>query len=104
MFNITIKTTAAISTAKQVTINNSSAANSIMYTVPLNRKFIGYIGNTQSGPQTFINGTPVYCHHGSGTTVAQSGALVQHTLLAGTIVKEGGSANTSFIYGVEYDA
>jgi len=92
------------SNAIQITIQNNNAANSVMYTVPNGRKFVGRIFNTQASIQTFINNAWVYAYFGAGSAPPQSGSLGDFTLLAGTVVKEGGTANTSMLIGVESDA
>jgi hypothetical protein len=88
----------------QITIPYTTQSNTVMYTVPVGRKFIGYIACTGNGPQTFINTMAFHCYQGANTAVVQAGALNAITLLAGTVVKEGSSANVSYMYGVESDA
>ena len=88
---------------KQIAIPNTAAAGATMYTVPTGRKFIGRFTTTSNSQPTKINGVNIYPYYGSSTSVTQSGALGEWTLVAGTVVTEN-TANQTTIVGVEYDA
>lgn len=88
---------------KQIAITNTALAGTAMYTVPAGRKFIGRFTTTSTNQPTKINGVRIYPYYGGGTSVAQSGALGEWTLVAGTVVSENTSNQTSIV-GVEYDA
>tara|TARA_R110000851_G_scaffold280479_1_gene433775 strand:+ start:1843 stop:2151 length:309 start_codon:yes stop_codon:yes gene_type:complete len=88
---------------KQIAITNTALAGTTMYTVPVGRKFIGYFNTRGQNQPTKINGVNIYPYYGGGTSVVQPGALVEWTLVAGTVVSENTSNQTSIV-GVEYDA
>jgi hypothetical protein len=87
---------------KMVCFSNDFPANIVIYTVPKGRKWVGRIGNTTNNWRTQINGVSIYAYHGGSTSVVQSAALGEMTLIAGTVIKEG-NANGSYIWGVESD-
>jgi hypothetical protein len=88
---------------KQIAISNTASAGATMYTVPTGRKFIGRFTTTSTGQPTKINGVNIYPYYGGSTAVAQAGALGEWTLVAGTVVSEN-TSNQTTIVGVEYDA
>ena len=96
--------TTVVSTAKQITIQNNNPANTVMYTVPPGRKFVGRIFNTQTNQQTFINNAWIYAYmNGGSSQFPAAPAYGDFTLIAGTVVKEGGTGSSSLIIGVETD-
>ena len=87
-----------------------SGANTIVYTVPAGRKFVGWAsnGNGTSGSywaQLEFDGGVV--RHYSGFSTAPSSNMPADspvlTLLAGTVVKVG-NGQTVYVFGVESDA
>lgn len=102
----TTYTTVTPSAPKTIAITNNTGAGSIMYTVPDGRKFVGYIYNTTLNAQTYINNAWAYHFQGGGNTAGsnqQPGANNLYTFYAGTVIKEGGNANTSILIGYEMD-
>ena len=95
--------TASATPPKQITIPNTALAGATMYTVPAGRKFIGYFTTSSQNQPTQINGVNIYPFYGAGTSVVQPGALAEWTLVAGTVVSEVTSGQTTIV-GVEYDA
>jgi len=88
-----------------------SGANTVVYTVPNNRKFVGYCSNNSWNNGSYWaslekDGIGVRHHSGfsadlfSGYTGPPTPVL---TLLAGTVVKVGNGGNVS-VFGVESDA
>ena len=88
-----------------------SGANTVVYTVPDGRKFVGYASNTSwvNGSywtQLEKDGVAVYHYNGfssqlsSGYTGPPTPIL---TILAGTVVKVGNGGNVH-VFGVESDA
>ena len=89
----------------------ANGANSLVYTVPAGRKFVGYCSNNSWNNGSYwaqleVDGTVVRHHSGfsadlfSGYTGPPTPVL---TLLAGTVVKVGNGGNV-FVFGVESDA
>ncbi len=101
LINTITTSSGTVSAPIQIAIPNGTAANEIMYTVPAGRKFVGRIWNTQNGSSTRINTTYVYTYVGQSTYVTQVGAFWEYYLLAGTVIREGGTGNTTSILGIE---
>lgn len=87
-----------------------SGANTVVYTVPDGRKFVGWAsnGNGTSGSywaQLEVNSVVV--RHYSGFSTAPASNMPPDspvlTLLAGTVVKVGNGQNV-YVFGVESDA
>ena len=89
---------------KQIVIFGA-VANVSLYVVPHGRVFKGHIYHRDSTSYyCYINGVNYYAHQGDTTYFAKAGALNELTLIAGTEVKEGATANVTTIFGVEYNA
>jgi hypothetical protein len=93
--------------AKQIVTALNSASGAVIYTVPANRVFKGYIifsGTTQGFK---INGKDMYSNAffmGNNSTSVPGGMTgFELTLVAGTYITEN-TANVTQVLGVEYDA
>ena len=72
-------------------------ANSIMYTVPSGRKFVGYILTGMQYNQPSINNVGFYAWQQN-----QNGAATNlYTLYGGAVIKEGSNASQTTIIGTE---
>ena len=99
----TQNSTLAAKAPVQISIQNSTPAQAVMYTVPTGRKFVGHITNSYQSGGCYINSMQLSCYYGNATAVAAAWSLNQITLLGGTVVKEGATANSTSILGVESD-
>lgn len=88
----------------------ASNANTVVYTVPEGRKFVGWASNTNQSNGSYwasleANGVAVR-HHSQFSFAPTSGMGIDSpvlTLLAGTTVKVG-NGQTVYVFGVESDA
>jgi hypothetical protein len=87
--------------AIQITIQSTASSDTILYTVPVGRKFVGYISSANSNGDIKINNMTVYS---SLSTANSRWPSILHTLLPGTVVREGNFPSTTRIIGVESDA
>lgn len=94
---------------KQIAATGSSN-DTLLYTVPSGRKFIGWASSASGTSSSYYikleaGGTSVY--HYSGFSTSPSTNMPPDspvlTLLAGTSVKNGGGS-TGYVFGVESDA
>lgn len=89
---------------------SGSGSNTVVYTVPANRKFVGWASNSNNANGSywaqleFDGGLVRHFNDFSNnpTSYQRNGAPVL-TLLAGTVVKVG-NGNTCYVFGVESDA
>jgi hypothetical protein len=84
-------------------IRGNVAQYGVIYTVPFGRKWVGTLNCGSTNPPN-VNGVPLRCFGGSGTSVASPGGFNTYTFLGGTVIKEGYSVNTTSIFGIESDA
>jgi hypothetical protein len=87
--------------ALQITIQSAADVNAILYTVPVGRKFVGYIASANTSGDVKINNMSMFASY---TSTNSTWSSILHTLLPGTVVREGNYANTTRIIGVESDA
>jgi hypothetical protein len=91
---------------KQILIFNKPAW-SFMYTVPVNRKFVGHIYN-QSGAAAYLHdftsGAQVDFTPPSMSSWSSAMTMQPITLLYGMGVREGSTGSSTRIFGIEYDA
>ena len=88
-----------------------SGANTLVYTVPTGRKFVGWASNSSwvNGSywtQLEVGGVAVYHYNGFSAQISQQydgPDSVVLTLLGGTNVKVGNGGNV-YVFGVESDA
>lgn len=89
----------------------ASGANSLAYTVPSGRKFVGWASNSSWNNGSYwvqleVDGTVIKHQNGFSADIAQQWDgpdSVVLTLLAGTVVKVGNGGNV-YVFGVESDA
>ena len=94
-------------------ISATGSANAVMYTVPTDRKFVGWVSNEYASDTSanyyvkLIYDSITVDHRSSFSSIPASGnsgvQAPQVTLLAGSSAKNGSTA-TGFVWGVESDA
>lgn len=97
-----VPSTLSIANPKQIAVYTSSST--VIYTVPTNRKFVGYINGGGSVATYYITpsgGTANLVRASSAQISYQSTTPAQIVLVAGTIISGGGTELT--IFGVESD-
>tara|TARA_Y100000817_G_scaffold293465_1_gene266450 strand:- start:546 stop:911 length:366 start_codon:yes stop_codon:yes gene_type:complete len=97
---------------KQICAQMSTTAGTL-YVVPEGRKFVGFFGHQYGNNNYYMevtsDGTSAntiryYGGIGAEPSNYKSITMVEHTLLAGTTLKNSPSGGTSYILGVESDA
>lgn len=92
---------------KQIAAEGSSN-NTVVYTVPAGRKFVGWASNTNNGSYwaNLESGGVAVRHYGTFSASPTTNRYEENsvlTLLAGTTVKVG-NGQTVYVFGVESDA
>ncbi|MBK25920.1 MAG: hypothetical protein CME70_18105 [Halobacteriovorax sp.] len=95
---------------KQI-VASGSGSNTVLYTVPAGRKFVGWCSNESWNNGSYwisleLDGIGVRHYNGFSAAITQywdGPDSVVLTLLAGTIVKIG-NGGTAYVFGVESDA
>lgn len=91
---------------------SGTGSNTVVYTVPTGRKFVGWASNNEGHSGSYwaqletSAGVAVRHYSGFSTSPTQYKTGIpspELTLLAGTIVKVG-NGNTVYVFGVESDA
>lgn len=95
---------------KQI-VASGAGSNTVLYTVPAGRKFVGWCSNESYNNGSYwisleLDGIGVRHHNGFSQALSQSWDVhdsVVLTILAGTVVKIG-NGGTAYVFGVESDA
>lgn len=82
---------------KQFVKPKTTAASTVMFTVPFGRKYVGRF-TCSSSDGLKINGTQIFPHEMSTGVVRADG---EYTLIGGTVVTEGITLNSSAFVGVD---
>ena len=110
---VTSTGTVAEATPDKQICAKTSTASAVLYTVPAGRKFVGFFGHQYGNNNYYME---VTSDGTSANTIRYYGGIgaepynykhitmVEHTLLAGTAVKNSGSGSNCYIFGVESDA